>query len=40
VIVVRVSSRDAEEESIAGGRQGVLGPCLVLEALAEVHNVR
>ena len=40
MIVVRVSSRDAEEESIAGGRQGVLGPCPVLEALAKVRNVR
>jgi hypothetical protein len=40
VIVVMVSSRDVEEENTVYGGQGVLEPCFVLEALAEVHNGR
>lgn len=40
VIVAMVSSRGVEEENTADGDQGVLDPCFVLEALAEVHSGR
>jgi superfamily II helicase len=40
VIVAMVSSRGVEEENTAYGGQGVLGPCFVPGALAEVHSGR